>query len=302
VVWIDARAWCADMDWGERALVSSSGLEEFCIAPRQPGGFPVGEPIRPPAPWRRLHQREFERETAAVRAALERLADGAGGSALEPLATGLARLAAAQVRSSPFETAAQQTELDVEGLRLLREAALASEPDLYLRELWSSLAWLLAEKREIEQIQEHLHPLAERWAPWWQLELALARADLESLDAQGAAEHLLRAVDQRPLDLVLRQACAEALSMAGRPAEAVEQLRAVEAMQPGRRDVRRLLAMELARAGDPAAEALLEELLREDPGDEELRAFQGPGPFPLPEVRFEPHSSEPHEHEGEGDG
>ena len=45
---------------------------------------------------------------------------------------------------------------------------------------------------------------------------------------------------------ILRQACAEALSMAGRPAEAVEQLRAIDAVQPGRRDVRRLLAMELA--------------------------------------------------------
>ena len=72
VVWIDARSWCTRLDWGERALLSSNGLEDFCVAPRQPLGFLVGERIRPPAPWRRLHQRPFERETAAVRAALER--------------------------------------------------------------------------------------------------------------------------------------------------------------------------------------------------------------------------------------
>jgi len=111
---------------------------------------------------------------------------------------------------------------------------------------------------------------------------------MESLDPDSAAEHLLRAVHERPLDLDLRKSCAEALSIAGRPKEATEQLRAIDAVQPGRRDVRRLLAMELARAGDPGAEPLLEELLREDPSDDELRAFQGPGPFPAPKVHFEP--------------
>jgi hypothetical protein len=300
VVWIDARAWCSHLDWGERAMLSSEGIEELSIAPRQPRGLLAGERILPPAPWRRLRQRPFERERDAVVATLERLADGSRGGPREALTEGLARLAAAQEPSSPFETRAQATELDVEGLRLLREAALAAEPDLFVRELWNALAWLLVEKREIERIQADLGPLAERWAPWWQLDLALARADMESLDPGGAAEHLLRAVAQQPLDLQLRQACAEALSMAGRPAEAVEQLRAIDAVQPGRRDVRRLMAMELARAGDPEAEALLEELLAADPTDDELRAFQGPGPFPPPQVRFQPHPESVHDHDEDG--
>lgn len=296
-MWLSARAGCAARDWGEHVLLSSHGLEDVAVAPWQPDGFPAGEPLRAPAPWQRLRVRPFERETAAVAAALRRLAEGARGSDREQLTEGLARLAAVQVRSSPFETKAQQTEVDPQGLQLLRDAALATEPDLYLRELWSSLAWLLAEKREIELMEECLAPLAQRWGPWWQLELALARADLEALDPEAAAEHLLRATGERPLDLDLRLSLAEALSMAGRPAQAVEHLRVVDRAQPGRRDVRRLLAMELARAGDPAAAALLEELLREDPGDDELRRFQGEGPFPTPEVRFEPHGGA-HDHEG----
>ncbi len=131
--------------------------------------------------------------------------------------------------------------------------------------------------------------LAERWAPWWELERALALACMEMLDAECAAEHLLRVVAERPLDLNARLDCAVALSMDGRPAEAVAQLDAIEAVQPGRRDVRRLLAMELARLGDPRAGPLLDELLAADPDDEKLRAFQGPGPYPAPEVRYQVH-------------
>jgi hypothetical protein len=287
VVWIAARAPCAHLDWGERVLISSDAMSEVSIAPRQPDGHPSGAPVRA-APWRRLVLRPFEREAASVAVALKRIADASVGTPSAELTEGLARLAAVQVRSSPFETDAQRVEIDFEALRVLREAALARPPDPYLRDLWSALAALLADKREIEYVDQYVAPIAERWKPWWQLEVALARAELEALDPAAAAEHLLRAIEERPLDLDLKLACADALSMAGEPRAAVEHLRAVEAVQPGRRDVRRRLAMELARAGDAAAAPLLDELLREDPADEELRAFQGTGPFPPPQVQFSP--------------
>jgi hypothetical protein len=288
VVWIDARAQCAQRDWGERVLISSHGIDEVCIAPAQSVGFASGDPVRVITPWTWLRQRQFERETASVAAALGRLAAASKGTSSELLTEGLARLAAVQVRSSPFESDAQRVEVEYEALRLLREAALAAPPDLFLRDLWNALAALLVAKREIEFVDQYVAPIAERWAPWWQLEVALARAELEGLDPAAAAQHFLRALEERSFDLQLRFDCARALSMAEEPQAAIEQLRAIDTVQPGRRDVRRLLAMELARAGDPSAGPLLEELLREDPSDEELRAFQGSGPFPAPRVEFSP--------------
>ncbi len=296
VVWFSTGTWCAHRDWGQHVRLSSQGVEELCIAAREPDGLPGGEPIAPPAPWKLLQTRPFEREAASVAAAMQRLAAAAHGTAWLPLAEGLALHAAAQVRSSPFETPAQRTELAVDALILLREAALEREPDRFVRELWNDLAQLLADKREIELVQEHVAPIAERWRPWWQLELAVARSDLEGLDAEGAAERLLRAVNERPLDLGLRILCADALAMAQRHADAALQLREIERVQPGRRDVRRRLAMALARAGDPEAQPLLAELLAEDPLDEELRVFQGPGPYPPVEVRYRPYDAESGEH------
>jgi tetratricopeptide (TPR) repeat protein len=289
VVWCSARSDLARRDWGERVGLSLSGLEDFLIAPRQPAGVRAARPGGGPAPWRRLMLREIERGQAQVAATLERLARGAADSEHAALAEGLALHAAAQRRSSPWESQAQAIELDARALELLAQAALAEPPDAFVRALWNELAHILVEKRAVALTEELLPELARRWAPWWQLERALARASLELLDPDGAAESLLRVVAERPLDLDARLECAVALSMAGRPAEAVAQLEAIEAVQPDRRDVRRLLAMELARLGDARAGPLLERLLAEDPDDEQLRAFQGPGPYPAAEVRFQVH-------------
>jgi hypothetical protein len=287
VIWCAAQSDLARRDWGERVALASHGLERFLIAPRQPAGVRAAPSRGGPWPWQRLWQRDVERGQAEVAASLARLARGAAGSEDAALAEGLALHAAAQRRSSPWDSEAQAIELDERALDLLAQAALAKPPDPFLRELWNQLARTLGEKRAIALAQRLLPPLAERWAPWWQLERALALASLELLDADSAAEHLLRVVAERPLDLGVRLDCARALSMAGRTAEAVAQLDAVDALQPGRRDVRRLLAMDLARLGDARAGPLLAALLAEEPDDEQLRAFQGPGPYPAPEVRYQ---------------
>jgi hypothetical protein len=297
MVWCSTDSACVQRGWGDFVRLSSAGMDEICIAPFQPAGFPAGGPQRGEAPWRRLHARPFERRTAARAETLARLGEAAQGSPQAALAEGLALHAAAQVRSSPFESDAQQVEIDERSIELLWEAALAREPDRFLRELWNGLAVILSEKRELELVDRFVTSLAERWAPWWELELVVARNDLEMLDPDAAGDRLLRLVEQRPLDLTLRLTCGRALAMAGRPAEAVQQFEAIEAVQPGRRDVRRPMAMELARLGDPRASSLLEELLRDDPEDEELRQFLGSGPFPPPPTLFEPFETAGDEHE-----
>jgi hypothetical protein len=52
------------------------------------------------------------------------------------------------------------------------------------------LARVLVEKRRIEAIQTLLAPISQAWGKPLELELALAAADMESLDAESALEHL----------------------------------------------------------------------------------------------------------------
>lgn len=299
VAWLATTGAAAEADWGGLVRLAADGVREVSVAVHQPDGIPCGPPAPATTPWSRLSTREFERTAESVGASLRRLADGARGSGYEDLTEGLALHFAAQVRSSPFEEYAQATEIDPEALALLREAGLRRRPDGFVRELWNGLAAILAEKREIELMDEHLEPLAAAWEPWWQLELALTRADLESLDPASAAERMRIVVRERPLDIGLRLLYADALSMAGRPSDAVVQLREADQIQPGRRDIRRRLAIALARSGSADAAPLVAELLAEDPADEELRAFEGPGPYPAVEVGFSPVGMEPldaHDH------
>ena len=62
----------------------------------------------------------------------------------------------------------------------------------------------------------------------------------------------------------------------------------VLAVQADRPDVQRRLAMALVRAGDPEGTTLVEELLLENPGDQELEQYLGPGPYPPIEPSFDP--------------
>jgi tetratricopeptide (TPR) repeat protein len=203
---------------------------------------------------------------------------------------------AVQQRSSPWENLARATETDPEALARLARALVSAQPDspqeLFLRRLWSGLAATLVEKRELVSIEAHLAPLAERFAPWIELERALAHADLELLEPEAAAGHLRVVVEEAPLDLGAHMMLGHALEMAGDTPGAVAEYRRALEIQPGRRDVRRRLAMALVRAGDPEGGDLVEELLAEDPEDEELERFRGVGPFPPLEVRFVPFSDE----------
>lgn len=289
-VWIATDVHTAWRDWGERVLLSSAGLGDLHLGLTNRDstiGLPSGPPQAFGSELQRLLVRPFERSAAARAAVAQRLANAEEG---EGLATGLALHYAAQKRSSPWETDAQQVEVSGPALEQLRGATLAlaeagavGEVGTYLRELWHGIAALLIEKREIELAYANLGPLAEAFAPWTELERALAAADLEMLDPGSAAERLLVVIAAQPYDLNLRADCADALAEAGRPTDAAEQCRAALKIQPGRRDFERRLAVALLMAGDPEGAILIEDLLLDDPDDHDLEAYLEPGPYePLP--------------------
>jgi hypothetical protein len=237
-----------------------------------------------PTPLARLLERKLFRPDAARRAAIEALAS----EDPRPLLEGYAAWCRIQVPSSPFETAAERVELDPECLGLLREAALAGPPSLFVRSAWEWLARVLAGKRDVEAIYAQLEPIARRHAPWPALEIALARADLESLEPAAAIARLETLAARGLGGAELQSALAEALEQDGQEARALAAWREAARLRPGDRGIERRLAMALVRAGDPEGPPLVERLLEAEPGDEELAAFRGPGPWPAPRRGFQP--------------
>ena len=60
----------------------------------------------------------------------------------------------------------------------------------FVQETTFGIARVLVEKRRIEGIQLHLEAVSEKWGRPIELELALAAAACESLDAESALRHL----------------------------------------------------------------------------------------------------------------
>jgi hypothetical protein len=300
VVWLYANEAIAERDWGEGVLLSSHGVDFLTVGVHDGSeGLPAGRAAAPPTPLWRARAWPFERETGNARAVTERLARAGAGTPSEALGRGLALHADVQQRSSPWDSRSQQTELSSESLALLAQAArtpgLDAEIGVFLTELWEGLALVLAEKREIDLIYEHVEPLAAELGPWPALERVLAYADLEMLRPKDAARRLGKVIEREPYDLTARLARAKALSEANDPAQAARELRFVLSVQPERRDVRRRLAVALVRAGEEEGRELIEELLREAPEDEELRPYLGPGPYPALPIEFTPTGR--HEHD-----
>lgn len=187
------------------------------------------------------------------------------------LTRGLALHFAAQQLSSPYETRAQQIELEEEALRAFFAAApAAGKLDPFTRVLWEALAWLCMEKRMPEHALVYLEPMAERFAPWPALDRAVARAYLEVLEPATARRFLERARQALPEDfeLLLESArCAQAL---GDTAGAVAFLEQAYDLYPDRPEVERAVGLELMRCGDARGRKLLERRLAQDPDDKEL--------------------------------
>jgi hypothetical protein len=188
------------------------------------------------------------------------------------VARGLALHFGAQHLSSPFESRSQQVEIDEEALRAFFAAVPAEEAGLdpFTRALWTTLGRLFTEKRMPEQTLVYVEPIAERFAPWPELDRAVAIAYREVLDPAGARPFLARARAAEPYDIGLLGESARCASDLGDTAGAVELMEQALALQPGRPDLERELGLLLVRAGEPRGQALLERWLGEHPDDPEV--------------------------------
>jgi hypothetical protein len=207
----------------------------------------------------------------------EALAAAQGGSTAQLVCQAGARFAHDQAASSPFESEAQQIELEDGVLELLGRVGMQGELDDYARACVEGAARVLARKRDIDRLVRYAEPIVAAGS-WPALEVALARAELEALDAPAAAARLARLGDAAPRDAATHALRAEALEATNDYAGAVAQWRAALALAPGDHGLERSLAAALVQSGDPAGRAMVEDLLKEHPEDEALRAFLGPGP------------------------
>jgi len=194
------------------------------------------------------------------------------------LAAGLALHYGAQTLSSPYESRAQQIEVDEESLRLFREAVPAPQAlDRLSAALWETLAWLFHEKRMPDSALVYVEPVAERFAPWPLLDRTLARAYRELLEPEAALRHADRALALAPGDIDLLIEAGQAAIELGDPRRGVDYLERALDLQRGRPDLQRALGLGLLAAGDERGRPLLEPLLDEHPEDQELReALYGP--------------------------
>jgi len=197
---------------------------------------------------------------------------GLRSESMPGLVRGLRLHFAAQRFSSPYETRPQQIELDEDALRaFFEDVPEAGHLDRLTRELWETLAWLITEKRMPELALPFLEPLAERFQPWPALDLAVGHAYHEMLDPETALGFLERARREHPgvVQIYLEEAsCQQDLE---RPEEAVGLLRMAQSLDPGNPGIQRLLGLALVRAGHPEGRPILDEILFQNPEDEEVR-------------------------------
>jgi tetratricopeptide (TPR) repeat protein len=192
-------------------------------------------------------------------------------AAAPELTRGLALHFGVQQLSSPYETRAQQIEIEEDALRAFFAAAPQTGAlDPFTRVLWEALAWLFMEKRMPEQALVYLEPLAERFAPWPALDRAVARAYLEVLEPATARRFLERARLARPEDIELLLESARCAQAQGDVPGAVAFLEQVYDLYPDRPDVERAVGLELMRCGDARGRKLLEQRLAKNPDDKEL--------------------------------
>lgn len=295
VAWLAADSLAARRVLGESVVLALEGFEHLSLGVVRgdarvegaglPPLFPAGDPAPRPRLLELLRTLPLRRSYPLERALSERLASAAEGGPLAGLARGLALHFGAQQLSSPYETRAQQIELEEDELRSFASALRSSTSlDPFTRELWEALAWLVAEKRLPELAWAYLEPVAERFAPWPALDRALGRAYREMLEPESALRFLERALQQEPNDIALLVecgTCARELGDAGRSAAFLERALAI---QPGRPDLERELGLALLSAGDERGRTILVRLLAEHPEDGELREALGLEPQDHPEA------------------
>jgi tetratricopeptide (TPR) repeat protein len=284
VAWIAADSWCPRRVNLEPAILCLDRLESYSI------GLLRGEPNAPRA--RTGPAFELEPVLPGALQFLGTMPQHRGNSLQaawanglvcpeDPeLARGFALHFSAQHLSSPYETRAEQIEVEEEALRAFQAATKGEGPlDPLLHDVWASWAWLLTEKRLPEEIVAYLEPIAERYPPWAALDRALAQAYREMLDPATALRYLERARRQEPFDPELLLDSATCLRELGRDTEGVVLLERACELLPARPELARELGLALAAAGSERAKALLEGVLGQRPEDNEVRRALGLEPI-----------------------
>lgn len=248
--------------------------------PGEPGRVELVRLDGPSAPMpvaAQLAERKVWRsQSASARVAAELRADDADSA----LIRGVEAFARAQAVSSPFETESEKVELTDEALIALRDAALAEPPSAFTRETWNWVARVLSGKRDVNAIEAHVAPIAERWKPWPELEVALARADIEALDPEAAVARLAPLAVASDVSFDVLAVLGDAREQSGDAPGAIAVWQRALGLRSTDLGVRRRLAMARLRAGDPAGAEEIRALLIEFPHDEELKHYAGPGPWP----------------------
>ncbi|MCP3919967.1 MAG: hypothetical protein GY711_30935 [bacterium] len=279
VAWIDGAADdLAARAIGRPLLLLADGIEQLCVgivwgrddevgrAPAATPFFASGEPTGgsllarlEPATWLRPDRNRLELG--------RRLENANVGGPHASFTAGLRRHLAVQSASSPYETREQRIELDEEALDLFYLAGLEAEPDRFLREWWVGLSRVLRGKRDIVNIYELLEPLEETWGPWKELVLALAEADLEELDPDGALARLETVIATSATDPELFAIRGRAHEEKGDYATAAEAWRRARELRPGEASIERSLGIALFKANDPEGKTILEGILKRMPED-----------------------------------
>ncbi len=297
VAWLGCDEPLPRQSIGERVVFFANGLDDPCVGVTLHAftegsslrTLAVGESRAAPIPLRRLLLRTFDRECDGRASAAERLRDAARGGPDEDLTAGLAIFYRAQVHSSPYESTEQQVELPAEALEHFERSALARTPDVFERRLWEELGRVLVGKRWIEEIYRYVAPIAERHAPWPMLEHVLARADIESLDAESAIARLKKLTELEPGRFEHWYFLAEALTQAKRELDAADSWRRALALQPDSSAIERKLAIALLQLGDPEGRRMAQELLVENPDDAEIEGLLGGDPSGASTPDGDPH-------------
>jgi Flp pilus assembly protein TadD len=286
----------AGSDVGHAVVITADGLELPSLGiTTNAACAPAGDPRRvrvlafeedgdADSPWTRVRRLPAQRADAARASTFKAVAAAQPGS----FSAGLAAYYARQAASPPFEHGLTRFELDETALSHF-ERAVAEEPlDPFLRAVWSWLARVLVDKRDVTNVDRFLAPLAAAHAPWSELEIAVAYADLEALDAQSAARKLEAVVAREASNWRAWFALGEAREILGQAAPAVQAFGRVCELLPGEYVLRRRFAMALTRVDAAAGRKLVAELLAEYPKDEELQAYTGPDAPPPPPKTYTP--------------
>ena len=306
VVWLDGAGGIEDQHLGEYAWVTVPDLTDMTVAVARgphvealrlageqggPGFLAAGEPIRGLAALDFLSTRKEQRKPLRLAHLARRFAQAERSPGI---AAGLAVHFESQRPSSPFETPAEQIEINPEAAQRFSEAAAGPSPSALVIEVIETLSYLLGAQRKVEEIDEFLTLPAEKHSPWPALEISLGQAALEFLEPEIAVQHLRRAHEGwlgSPLSWAMQ---AEAEQQIGEDRAAADSLERAHAMDPTNHAIERRLAIAWRRVGDPRGVEALREALAEEPEDAELLRHQGDGPYPPPAPGY--HGIEGHGH------